>query len=65
MLRLEVSPAEVLKMSQELAEVLYLVSVPASRLRDVVMRLPVLRRFYHPIRRVYHLLRRLRSRKEG
>jgi len=65
MLRLEVSPVEVLIMSQELAGVLYLVSVPASRLRDIVMRLPVLRRFYHPIRRVYHLLRRLRNWKEG
>ena len=61
-LRVELSPTDVLKMAEDLSRELYLVNVPAHRLRALVLRAPGLRSLYHPLRHMYHLLRKARGR---
>ncbi len=61
-LRVQVSPADVLKMTEELSRELYVAVVPAHPLRNLVLRVPGLRRLYHPLRRAYHLFRKVRNR---
>lgn len=62
-LRIETSPTEILEISREMAASLYVFAVPASRLRNLATRMPVLRWVYHPARRLYHLIFRSSNRK--
>lgn len=61
-LRLEVSPTDVLKMSEALTAGLHVAGVPVHGLKKLVMQNPVLRLFYNPLRRIYHLSRRIKNR---
>ena len=61
-LRVQVSPADVLKMTEELSRELYVAVVPSHPLRNLVLRVPGLRGLYHPLRRAYHLFRKVRNR---
>ena len=64
-LRVSLSPTEVLKMTEELSRELYVAVVPVHPLRKLALRIPGLRRIYHPLRRVYHLFRKARNRAGG
>lgn len=56
-LRIELSPPEILAIAQALSRELYVSGIPTSWLRSKVLGTPVLRRFYHPIRRIWHKFR--------
>ena len=64
-LRVNLSPTEVLKMTEELSRELYVAVVPVHPLRKLALRIPGLRRIYHPLRRAYHLFRKARNRAGG
>lgn len=64
-LRLEVSPTDVLKMSEALTAGLHVAGIPVHGLRKLVMRVPVLRLFYNPLRRIYHLVRKVKNRRRA
>jgi len=56
-LRIELCPPEILAIAQALSRELYVSGIPTSWLRSKVLGTPVLRRFYHPIRRIWHKFR--------
>ena len=60
-LRIELSPPEVLAMAEILARELYVVGVPSNKFRRMVLRIPGIRKVYHPLRKAYHQWRRLRG----
>ena len=61
-LRVELNPNQVLQMAQELAQDLYVVKVQRKTLRNLALSLPLLGRFYHPLRRAGALLRKVAQR---
>lgn len=61
-LHLTLSPPQILEIAELLSRQLFVAGVPVSRLRNWVLASPVLRRFYHPLRKLNHLFRRLRQR---
>ena len=60
-LRVELSPTEIIQIAQELARQSHVAGVPTSLLKRIVMSTPVLRNFYHPLKRVSSIWRRMRS----
>ncbi|MDP3136494.1 MAG: glycosyltransferase family 2 protein [Burkholderiaceae bacterium] len=61
-LRVTLNPNQVVAMGKELAHDLYFVAVPRSGLRNAVLSRPWLARFYHPLRRMASLARRVARR---
>jgi glycosyltransferase involved in cell wall biosynthesis len=61
LLRREMSPPEVLQMAEEMARQMYVVAVPASSLRKLFFKVPLLKRLYHPLKKGITLLRRMRA----
>lgn len=61
-LKVEVNPNQVLQMAQEIARDLYVVRVERRTLRNWALSLPLLGRFYHPLRRAGALLRKIAQR---
>ena len=60
-LRVELSPAEIIQIAQELNRQSNVAGVPTSLLKRIVLGTPVLRNFYHPLKRVASIWRRMRS----
>ena len=60
-LRLELSPTEIIQIAQELSRQSSVVGVPMSLLKRIVLGTPGLRNFYHPLKRVASIWRRMRS----
>lgn len=61
LLRVELSPPQVLEMARTLAQELYVAGVPVHWLRNRVLSLPGIRLFYHPARTLWNLIRRARA----
>lgn len=61
LLRVELSPPQVLEMARTLAQELYVAGIPADWLRNRILSLPGIRWFYHPARLLWNLMRRLRA----
>ena len=60
-LRVELSPTEIIQIAQELSRQSSVVGVPMSLLKRIVLGTPGLRNFYHPLKRVASIWRRMRS----
>jgi hypothetical protein len=60
-LRVELSPPEIIQIAQELSRQSSLVGVPMSLLKRIVLSTPGLRNFYHPLKRVASIWRRMRG----
>ena len=60
-LRVELSPAEIIQIAQELSRQSSLAGVPTSLLKRIVLGTPGLRNFYHPLKRVASIWRRMRN----
>lgn len=60
-LRVELSPTEIIQIAQELSRQSSVVGVPMSLLKRIVLGTPGLRNFYHPLKRVVSIWRRMRS----
>ena len=60
-LRVELSPTEIIQIAQELSRQSSLVGVPMSLLKRIVLSTPGLRNFYHPLKRVASIWRRMRG----
>ena len=60
-LRVELSPPEIIQIAQELSRQSSVVGVPMSLLKRIVLGTPGLRNFYHPLKRVASIWRRMRS----
>ena len=60
-LRVELSPTEIIQIAQELSRQSSMVGVPMSLLKRIVLGTPGLRNFYHPLKRVASIWRRMRS----
>ena len=60
-LRVELSPAEIIQIAQELSRQSSVAGVPTSLLKRIVLGTPGLRNFYHPLKRVASIWRRMRS----
>jgi glycosyltransferase involved in cell wall biosynthesis len=61
LLRVTLSPPQVLKIAESLSRELFVAGIPVSRLRNWVLSNRLLRRMYHPLRKVVHLMRRIRQ----
>lgn len=61
-LRVQLNPNQVIQMAHELAQDLYVVKVQRRTLRNMVLSRPWLARFYHPMRRVGSLMRKVARR---
>lgn len=61
-LRIEMSPPQVLEAAQKIASELYVAVLPTRRLREYVFKIPGMRVFYHPLRKLVHYMRRVRGR---
>ncbi len=61
LLKVEISPPEILQIAEQLSRQLYVVVIPASWARNLILRTPVLKSLYHPCLRFWNLLRRIRS----
>jgi hypothetical protein len=61
-LRVTLSPPQVIEIAEFLSREFFMAGVPVSSLRSWVLNHRLLRRFYHPLRRLNHLLRRVRQR---
>ena len=60
-LRVELSPTEIIQIAQELSRQSSVVGVPMSLLKRIVLGTPGLRNFYHPLKRLASIWRRMRS----
>jgi GT2 family glycosyltransferase len=60
-LRVELSPAEIIQIAQELSRQSSVAGVPTSLLKRIVLGTPGLRNFYHPLKRVASIWRRMRN----
>jgi len=60
-LRVELSPAEIIQIAQELSRQSSVAGVPTSLLKHIVLGTPGLRNFYHPLKRVASIWRRMRN----
>ena len=60
-LRVELSPPEIIQIAQELSRQSSVVGVPMSLLKRIVLGTPGLRNFYHPLKRLASIWRRMRS----
>ena len=61
-LRVQLNPNQVIEMAHELAQDLYVVKVQRRTLRNMVLSRPWLARFYHPMRRLGSLMRKVARR---
>ncbi|WP_239231444.1 glycosyltransferase, partial [Comamonas aquatica] len=61
-LRVEMSPPEILKIAETLSKDLYVTLVPVRRVRNFILRQPLINWMYHPLRKLMYYLRRIRSR---
>lgn len=62
LLKVELSPPEILKLAEQLSRELYVGGIPTSALRKLIMTNPVLRRLYYPVKRAWGLWRAIRDR---
>lgn len=61
-LKIEISPPEVLKIAEQLSRELYIVAIPATLPRQLILKVPILKSLYHPAKRFWNLLRQIRNR---
>lgn len=60
-LQVEMSPPEILKIAEELSRELYMTIVPVRRVRNFILRQPLIKWIYHPLRKLVYYVRRIRS----
>ena len=62
LLKIEMSPPEILKMAEQLSKELYIGVIPSSWLRNVFLKTPLLNKLYYPVKRLWSLWRAVRNR---
>ena len=62
LLKIELSPPEILKMAEQLSKELYIGVIPSSLVRNVFLKTPIINKLYYPVKRIWSLWRAVRSR---
>ena len=62
LLKIEMSPPEILKMAEQLSKELYIGVIPSSWLRNMFLKTPLLNKLYYPVKRLWSLWRAVRNR---